>query len=137
MTVTNDTIDDVIAFECYFTGLQGAKAGLQADLGRDNEKYGRLYSQEEAFQLAEFNFDHQDTLGTLTICVLVLKNGTTVVGTGACVDPSKYDKEIGRSIARKKAVAQIYPLLGYLHKEQFFQEQQAKIKDQPKESTED
>lgn len=52
-------------------------------------------------------------LRLLTFCVLVLKNGYTVVGTSACASPDNFDAEIGRKVARKSAVEQIWPLMGY------------------------
>jgi hypothetical protein len=54
-----------------------------------------------------------ESLGLLTICVLVLKNGFTVVGTSACASPENFDAELGGKIARKAAVEQMWPLMGY------------------------
>ena len=50
---------------------------------------------------------------TLTICVLILRNGFTVTGESACASPENFDAEIGRKIARQNAVSKIWPLLGY------------------------
>lgn len=58
------------------------------------------------------------SMGVLTICVLVLKNGFTVVGKSACVDPASFNREIGESVARADAVEQMWPLLGYALKDQ-------------------
>jgi hypothetical protein len=52
-------------------------------------------------------------LDLLTFCVLVLRNGFTVVGTSACASPENFDAEIGRKIARENAVQQMWPLMGY------------------------
>ena len=49
----------------------------------------------------------------LTICVLVLKNGFTVVGKSACASPANFDAALGARIARDDAKAQIWPLMGY------------------------
>lgn len=57
------------------------------------------------------------SLGLLTFCVLVLKNGFTVTGESACASPENFDAEIGRKIARQNAVAKIWPLMGYALKE--------------------
>ena len=54
------------------------------------------------------------SLSLLTICVLVLKNGFTVIGESACVSPENFDAEIGAKIARKHAVEKIWLLEGYL-----------------------
>ena len=49
----------------------------------------------------------------ITICVLVLKNGTKIVGVNeGPVSPENFDPEIGRRYAREKAIDQIWPLLG-------------------------
>ena len=52
-------------------------------------------------------------LHCLTICVLVLRNGFTVTGESACVSPENFDAEIGRQIARRKAVDKVWQLLGF------------------------
>lgn len=55
----------------------------------------------------------QTALYCLTICVLVLKNGFTVVGKSACASPANYIGAIGERIAREDAVRQIWALEGY------------------------
>lgn len=54
------------------------------------------------------------TFDTLTVCVLTLKNGTKITGESACVYPENFDEELGRKIARGKAVGKIWSLEGYL-----------------------
>ena len=54
----------------------------------------------------------------LTICVLILRNGFTVTGESACASPENFDGELGRKIARQNAVNKIWPLEGYLLKQQ-------------------
>ena len=53
------------------------------------------------------------SLSLLTFCVLVLRNGFTVTGESACASPESFDAEIGRKIARQKAVEKVWPLLGF------------------------
>lgn len=53
------------------------------------------------------------TLGLLTFCVLVLRNGFTVTGESACASPENFNVDIGRKIARQNAVDKIWPLMGY------------------------
>ncbi|WP_198086615.1 Gp49 family protein [Variovorax sp. E3] len=53
------------------------------------------------------------SLGLLTFCVLVLRNGFTVTGESACASPENFDVEIGRKIARDNAVQKVWPLMGY------------------------
>lgn len=54
-----------------------------------------------------------DALGLLTFCVLVLKNGYTVTGESACASPENFNAEIGRSLARAKAIDKLWMLLGF------------------------
>jgi len=51
--------------------------------------------------------------GVLTVCVLQLTNGFTVVGESACVSPENFDAELGQHIARRNAREKIWPLEGY------------------------
>lgn len=58
----------------------------------------------------------------LTLCLLVTKNGFTVVGTSACASPENFNAEFGRNLAYEDALRQIWPLMGYalrdkLHKQ--------------------
>jgi hypothetical protein len=50
---------------------------------------------------------------TLTLCVLTLANGFTVVGESACASPENFNAELGRSIARDNAKNKIWALEGY------------------------
>jgi hypothetical protein len=59
-------------------------------------------------------------IGLLTICVLVLRNDFTVIGTSACASPANFNAEIGRRLARERAIDQIWPLLGYELRNQLF-----------------
>lgn len=53
---------------------------------------------------------------TLTICILTMFNGFTVVGKSACASPENYNQEIGEKVAFDDAFNQIWPLEGYLLK---------------------
>ena len=53
------------------------------------------------------------SLRCLTICILTLKNGFTVLGQSACVDRRNYDKALGEGYARADAVKKLWPLLGF------------------------
>lgn len=56
---------------------------------------------------------HQANLGTLTICILLLRNGFMVVGKSAVASPVNFDAKLGREIARKDAVSQIWAPMGF------------------------
>ena len=57
---------------------------------------------------------------TLTVCVLTLRNGYTVVGESACVDPANFNAELGRKISRDNAKNKIWTLEGYLLRQSIF-----------------
>lgn len=53
---------------------------------------------------------------TLTICVLTLKNGFKVTGECAAASIETFDEEVGKVLARRRAEEKIWPLLGFLKK---------------------
>lgn len=57
--------------------------------------------------------------GTLTICVLTLRNGFCVTGTSACIDPANFDAALGQDAARAKAKDQVWLVESYLAKDRF------------------
>lgn len=91
--VTPQRIREVIVQEHYFTAADGVQGATKCDLT-------------------------EGPLNLLTFCVLVLKNGFTVTGESACASPENFDPEIGRKIAKENAMNKIWPLEGYLLKEQ-------------------
>lgn len=55
-----------------------------------------------------------DGLKHITFCILVLKNGTKIVGTNyGPVSPENFDADMGRRKARNAAIEQVWPLMGY------------------------
>lgn len=97
--VTTDDIEANIASEHYFTATEGV-------IGAMIEKAESLDEMLEEAPRAV-------ALDLLTICVLILRNGFTVLGTSACASPENFDAEIGRKLARAKAIDQVWPLMGY------------------------
>lgn len=59
---------------------------------------------------------------TLTICILILKNGFIVTGESAAASPENFNREIGEKIARENARDKIWQLEGYLLKDKLFRE---------------
>jgi hypothetical protein len=105
--ITPEVIEQHIASEHYFTAHQGARAAFLDDAvekGHD-EFVGEVLNLPEPLQL-------------LTFCVLVLRNGYTVVGQSACASPSNFSKDIGRRVARGDAINKVWPLLGYMLRDQ-------------------
>lgn len=54
-----------------------------------------------------------DALKLLSICVLVMKNGFTIIGKSAPASPENFNRELGEKLAYEDAVRQIWPLMGF------------------------
>ncbi len=55
---------------------------------------------------------------TVTVCCVQLLNGVTLVGESACASPDNFNRELGERIALDNAKAKLWPLEGYLLREQ-------------------
>lgn len=95
-------IEDNIVGEYYFTASEGVIGAVQASKLESAGQVQLLHAK-----------DAEVSLGLLTFCVLVLRNGFTVTGESACASPENFNAEIGRKIARDNAVAKVWPLMGY------------------------
>lgn len=91
--VTLEDIKATIAAENYFTAADAADA-----LGQPTTEPMEL----------------------LTICVLTLQNGFTVVGTSACASADNFNEGLGREIARRNAVEEVWKLEAYLLRERLY-----------------
>lgn len=52
-------------------------------------------------------------LDCLTICLIVMKNGFTVIGESAPASPENFNPELGRKFAYENGVRKIWPLMGF------------------------
>lgn len=95
--VTVDSINAKIMGSFFFTAAEGL-------IGAD------MLSPAEADRLPA-------PLAFLTICVLVLENGFTVLGKSGVASAENFDAEVGKKVARADAFNQIWPLEGYLLRE--------------------
>lgn len=91
--VTPAGIEAEIASEHYFTAADGARMSP--------------HGNHPSYDL------NTGSLGLLTFCVLILRNGFTVTGESACASPENFNAEIGRRIARENAINKVWPLLGF------------------------
>lgn len=57
--------------------------------------------------------DSLESLGRMTICILVLRCGFSVIGESSCVSTANFDAEIGKRIARQNALDKVWLLEGY------------------------
>ena len=94
--VTPADIEANIASEFYFTAADGVRGELLSSLPE-----------------LGVNFGGDNPLSLLTFCVLVLRNGFTVTGESACASPENFDADMGRRMARQKAIDQLWLMLGY------------------------
>jgi hypothetical protein len=111
--------DQAIEQEIKDKGLTAPRvtpADIEANIA--SEHYFTASDGHMGAYAAGFNVPHWNpSLGLLTFCVLVLRNGFTVTGESACASPENFDAEIGRKIARANAVQKIWPLMGYALKD--------------------
>jgi Phage protein (N4 Gp49/phage Sf6 gene 66) family len=93
--VTEEEVEGTILREFYFTAADGVQG-----------RFGDAGDAPTDFELI--------ALDMVTMCVLILKNGHRIVGVNeGPVSPANFSAEMGKSIARKNAVEQIWPLMGY------------------------
>jgi hypothetical protein len=110
--------DQAIEQEIQAKGLTAPR--ITPDDIEANIEIAYYFTGEEALQFAGQNgspFVAHRSMGLLTFCVLVLRNGFTVTGESACASPENFNAEIGRRIARENAIGKVWPLMGYALKE--------------------
>ena len=56
-------------------------------------------------------------LETLTLHVVVLRNGFTLIGKSAPADAANFNASVGKTFAREDAIRQCWPLMGYALRE--------------------
>lgn len=102
--VTPDDIEAEISAEFYFTGDDGVNGAAIAK--------GGSFAPPDVIRRDDANA--QGPMSLVTFCVLLLRNGTKVVGVNyGAIDPARHDPDMGRVEARKAAIEQVWPLLGY------------------------
>ena len=100
--VTPADIETNIVSEQYFTAADGMVG-----------KYANRLAVEGLGTYPGDLPKQPQSLGLLTFCVLILRNGFTVTGESACASPENFNAEIGRKIARENAINKVWPLMGY------------------------
>jgi len=91
--VTLESMQAKIAFKAVFTGDQ-----LPVH-------FGQLGSMPEC-------------LSHLTVCILVMQNGFMIIGKSAPAIPENFNAELGAKLAYEDAIRQLWPLEGYLLREE-------------------
>ncbi len=57
------------------------------------------------------------SLDLLSICIITMKNGFTIIGKSAPASPENFNAELGKKLAYEDAVRQIWPLMGFALRE--------------------
>ena len=68
-------------------------------------------------------FINPKTIPHLTLAIVSLTNGFSLVGKSAPADPDNFDVEVGKKFAKEDAIRQMWPLEGYLLRENLSAEQ--------------
>lgn len=63
------------------------------------------------------NVPAESPLDILTVCILVMRNGFTVIGKSAPASRENFDEGKGRTFAYEDAIRQLWPLEGYALRE--------------------
>lgn len=105
--VTHAEIEAEIASEHYFTAMDGVH-------GANNPpKTG-----------GTLEYAAPPALDQLTFCVLILKNGTKMVGINhGSVDPARHIAEVGKRMARDNAIAKVLPLVAFRRRDELAAQQ--------------
>jgi hypothetical protein len=57
------------------------------------------------------------SLALLSICIIVMRNGFTIIGKSAPASAANFNADLGRRLAYEDAVRQIWPLMGFALRE--------------------
>lgn len=101
-TAPRVSLDDIkanIVHESYFTAGDAVAALFLPDIDK--------------LHLVRDDTDCQPSLGLLTICIIVVRNGFTLIGKSAPASAENFNAELGRQLAYEDAVRQLWPLMGY------------------------
>lgn len=82
-----------------------------------NSKIAAEYTFTADKAIAGAGMPATTALEVLTICVIVMKNGFTLIGKSAPADAGNFNAELGAKFAREDAIRQLWPLEGYALRE--------------------
>ena len=121
--VSSPRTDDYgVESEIVAKGLTSPRVTL-SDIGRSIVSEHYFTANEGVYGAEVEEAVPPPQLKLLTFCVLVLRNGFMVTGESACVSPESFDADIGKRVARENAVQKIWPLMGFLLKEELHQKE--------------
>lgn len=106
--------------EWLFQKKQKDAAGISPPLNEEEMEY-EMAEQEALPEGLVTEEEYQVVNGVMTVGVLTLKNGATVVGVSNAVKPAAFNEEASAAEAREDAVAQILVLEDYLAKQKEYE----------------
>jgi hypothetical protein len=65
------------------------------------------------------------SLSLLSICLIVMQNGFTIIGKSAPASAANFNAELGRKLAYEDAIRQLWPLEGYALRERLSENERA------------
>jgi hypothetical protein len=68
---------------------------------------------DQALAHEALSVEHMAPLSIITLCVVVMRNGFTIIGKSAPASPENFNAELGRKLAYEDAVRQLWPLMGF------------------------
>jgi hypothetical protein len=107
--VTPQDLLDNVKHVAYFSAYQGAVKAAYADAEAEGTRHGEAVEEVP------------ESLKLLTICVITLQNGFTVMGQSACAHPENFNADFGKRLAYTDAEAKMWPLMGYHLKQKLFE----------------
>lgn len=69
-----------------------------------------------------------EPLKLLSICILVMRNGFTVLGKSAPASAANFDRELGKKFAYEDAVRQLWPLMGFALRDRLWRDSEDAMK---------
>ena len=73
----------------------------------------RVDSTADKLASENIQADIKRKLSLLSVCILVMRNGFSVIGKSAPASPENFDAGLGRKLAYEDAIRQLWPLMGF------------------------
>ena len=104
--------DSLQATEDY-SAARATAPRVSLDDIKDNIETVHYFTAGQALAALGQPVSETGSLDLLTICIVTVHNGFTVVGKSAPASADNFDAEKGRTFAYEDAVRQLWPLMGY------------------------
>jgi hypothetical protein len=87
--------------------------GPRVSLASMEAKIAARYDFTGAAAASSIGAPIHETLRLLSICILVMENGFSVIGKSAPAAAVNFNADLGRKLAYEDAIRQLWPLEGY------------------------